>query len=414
MPIALTITSPYRVLQHHAILARCKNETQFVCPTDTHEYNSAGLEICNTFLYWAWFACRFDRPCQGGTLYLKHTPPAELHPAQPHKLAGRSVGIHPGAGMSSDASPTSQAKRVAILLCTYNGSRFLEEQLASIAAQVHSNWTLVASDDGSTDATLAILKAWGMTLPTPRLAVVQGPARGFVANFLSFITKPSIAADYYAFADQDDIWEADKLSRAVAWLGTVESSVPALYCARTRLVDSDNREIGLSPLFAKKPSFANALVQSIAGGNTMVFNEATRRLLADAGVTAGVVSHDWWLYLMVTGCGGHMHYDQRPTLRYRQHADNLVGANDHWRAQFDRVRKLFRGRFRTWCDQHVRALETSALRLTLENRRTLQIFAIARQQGLVQRLAGFLRCGIHRQTPLGNLGLLAAAIFKKI
>ena len=316
--------------------------------------------------------------------------------------------------MSSDASPTSQAKRVAILLCTYNGSRFLEEQLASIAAQVHSNWTLVASDDGSTDATLAILMAWGMTLPTQRLAVVQGPARGFVANFLSFITNPSIAADYYAFADQDDIWESDKLSRAVAWLDTVESSVPALYCARTRLVDANNCEIALSHLFSKPPSFANALVQSIAGGNTLVFNEAARCLLVDAGVTHGVVSHDWWFYLLVTGCGGRVHYDQHPTVRYRQHEDNLVGTNGNWRARRARVQQLFSGHFKIWCDQHVCALGKFRSRLTPENRKILEQFSVARQQGFLRRLSGLAQCGIHRQTPLGNLGLFAAAIFKKI
>ena len=297
-------------------------------------------------------------------------------------------------------------------MCTYNGSRFLEEQLASVAAQDYPNWTLVVSDDGSTDGTLDILQAWRQKCQPLRLATVQGPRGGFVANFLSFVAKTSVLADYYSFADQDDIWEVDKLSRAVAWLDTVDPALPALYCARTRLVDSENREIGLSPLFARKPSFANALVQSIAGGNTMVFNEATRRLLADAGVTSGVVSHDWWLYLAVTGCGGRIHYDQRPTVRYRQHADNLVGANSHWRARFNRVKELFRGRFREWGDQHVVALEKSTL--TAENRKILMRFSIARQQGTLSRLAGFARCRIYRQTTLGNLGLLAAAIFKKI
>lgn len=347
-------------------------------------------------------------------MYLKNTPSPDLHPAQPKRPARQLGGVLPGMIGSTEIRRTRQAMRVAILLCTYNGSRFLEEQLASIAAQDYPNLTLAVSDDGSTDGTLAMLEAWHATSRMPRFSVVQGPARGFVANFLSFLTNPSVAADYYAFADQDDIWETDKLSRAVAWLDTVEPAVPALYCARTRLVDSENREIGLSPLFARKPSFENALVQSIAGGNTMVFNEATRCLLADAGVTAGVVSHDWWLYLMVTGCGGRMHYDQHPTVRYRQHADNLVGANSHWRAQLERVRKLFHGRFKTWCDQHVKALDGFASRLTPENRKTLYFFATARQQGLFRRLAGFVRCGIYRQTRWGNLGLFAAAIFKKI
>ena len=347
-------------------------------------------------------------------MYSKHTPPPDLHSAQPQRRVRQAVGVDPETVDSTEATRASRAKRVAILLCTYNGSRFLDEQLASIAAQDYPNWTLVVSDDGSTDGTLAVLEAWRATLHTPRLTLVQGPARGFVANFLSFITNPLVVADCYAFADQDDVWETDKISRAVTWLDTVDPTVPGLYCARTRLVDSENREIGLSPLFAQKPSFANALVQSIAGGNTMVFNEATRCLLRDACVGSGVVSHDWWLYMVVTGCGGRIHYDPCPTVRYRQHSDNLVGANRHWRDRLGRIRELFRGRFRTWGDQHVSALEKFRLRLTLENRAILQSFAVARNQGLLRRLTGFARCGIYRQTLLGNLGLLAAAIFKKI
>jgi len=86
------------------------------------------------------------------------------------------------------------------------------------------------------------------------------PAEGFVANFLSLTCKASIEADYYAYSDQDDVWESDKLERAVRWLQTVPENIPALYCSRTRLVDAENNEIGLSPLFSKPPSFANALI----------------------------------------------------------------------------------------------------------------------------------------------------------
>ena len=339
---------------------------------------------------------------------------ADLLSVQPQRLARHTEGTNPGMVVSTETARASPGKRVAILLCTYNGSRFLDEQLASIAAQDYPNWTLVVSDDGSTDNTLVMLEAWRATLHTPRLTVVKGPARGFVANFLSFIANPSVVADYYVFADQDDIWETDKISRAVAWLDTVESTVPALYCARTRLVDSENREIGFSPLFVREPTFVNALVQCIAGGNTMAFNESTRRLSAESGVTCDVVSHDWWLYLIVTGCGGRTHYDQYPTVRYRQHADNLVGSNSGLRSRFDRVRQLFCGHFRAWSDQQVAALQKIKPRLTRENLELLKIFEIARQQGLFPRLAGFMRCGVYRQTRLGNLGLFAAAIFKKI
>lgn len=346
-------------------------------------------------------------------MYLKNTPPADRCSGLPlQRRSDSAAGT--GAVTSTAAAQPQPTKRVAILLCTYNGSQFLAEQLASIAAQDYSNWTLEVSDDGSTDDTLAVLDAWHAGSRLPRLAVASGPARGFVANFLSLAITPSIVTDYYAFADQDDVWEKDKLSRAIAWLDSVDGNVPALYCSRTRLVDSSNSVVGLSPLFTRMPCFANALVQSIAGGNTVVFNEAARRLLVEADVTDGVVSHDWWLYLLVTGCGGSVNYDPHPAVRYRQHGNNLVGANGHWRARHARLRQLLGGAFRIWCSQHIVALKKVERRLTPENRSLLLQFSIAREKNLFQRLVGFARCGIHRQTLVDNLGLFTAAIFKKI
>jgi glycosyltransferase involved in cell wall biosynthesis len=173
--------------------------------------------------------------------------------------------------------------QVAILLCTLEGQRFLKEQLASFESQNLKAWSLFVSDDGSSDRTLDILqeqqKQWGRG----KLTLQSGPRQGFAANFLSLTCQTDINADYYAYADQDDIWEADKLERAVHWLETIPGDVPALYCSRTRLVDKENRTVGFSPLFKKPPSFANALIQNIGGGNTMVFNHATKKLLCRAG-----------------------------------------------------------------------------------------------------------------------------------
>lgn len=81
----------------------------------------------------------------------------------------------------------------------------------------------------------------------------------------------------------NDIWETDKLQRAVARLSAVPHGTPAVYCSRTRVVDANDQPICMSPLFAKTPRFANALMQNIGGGNTMVFNEAVRQLLIKAG-----------------------------------------------------------------------------------------------------------------------------------
>ncbi|KQV44857.1 glycosyltransferase family 2 protein [Duganella sp. Root336D2] len=304
--------------------------------------------------------------------------------------------------------------KVAILLCTYHGQHFLADQLDSIERQTHPNWEVWASDDGSEDDTHAILERYQGKWGAQRISIHNGPAEGFVSNFLSLTCKADIEADYYAFSDQDDIWEADKLQRGLEWLRNVSKDVPALYCSRTRLVDAENRELGLSPLFAKPPSFANALIQNIGGANTMIFNDAARRLLREAGENIEVVSHDSWAYMVVTGCGGKVKYDAYPTLRYRQHDNNVVGMNTTWAARRTRIRMLWQGHLSTWNERHLIALQRLQPRLTPESRHTLELLARARKRSLVPRLIDLKKSGIHRQTLLGNLGLLAAAIFKKI
>ena len=304
--------------------------------------------------------------------------------------------------------------KVAILLCTYHGQHHLAEQLESFAAQSHTHWEVFASDDGSQDGTHSILEAYSALWGSERLSVHFGPAEGFAANFLSLTCKANIQAKYYAYSDQDDIWEADKLQRAVAWLEQVDSKTPALYCTRTRLVDADNQEIGLSPLFERPPSFSNALAQNIGGGNSMVFNEAARRLLRCAGDDVAVVSHDWWLYLIVTGCGGEVFYDPYPSLRYRQHGANLIGMNAGWHARWQRIVMLSKGRFKEWNEIHIAAMERIRMKLTDSNQHVLSEFSKARQTWLLPRLVGMKRCGIHRQTFWGNVGLFFAILANKL
>nr|WP_024309955.1 glycosyltransferase family 2 protein [Pseudomonas sp. P818] len=337
-----------------------------------------------------------------------------LSPSFPNASATDALGGIGYESSSSRGAESTIASKVAILLCTYHGQHYLAEQLDSFAAQSHDNWEVWASDDGSEDDTHSILEAYKDRWGAGRLSIYSGPAEGFAANFLSLTCNASIDADFYAYSDQDDVWEVDKLTRALRWLESVPAEVPALYCSRTRLVDANNNEVGVSPLFAKAPSFANALMQNIGGGNTMVFNNAARNLLREAGENKSVITHDWWAYMVVTGCGGHVFYDSKPTLRYRQHGDNLVGMNSNWAARLKRIRMLFQGRFKHWNDCNISALRTLEHRLTPENREILQRFADARGMSLIPRLIHLKRSGIYRQTLLGNIGLIAAAILGKI
>jgi glycosyltransferase involved in cell wall biosynthesis len=294
---------------------------------------------------------------------------------------------------------------VAILMGTCNGARYLGAQLDTIAAQSHRDWGLVASDDGSTDDTRAILAGFAAAHP---VEIREGPRRGFAANFLGLAGDPGIRADFYAFADQDDLWHPDRLARGLARLQALDPARPALYGGRTRLIDADGRSLGLSPAFRAPPGFANALVQSIAGANTMLFNAAAKRLFEAVEVT--VVAHDWWAYQLVSGAGGTVIYDPEPMVAYRQHPGNLIGGNQGLRAKGARLRQLFAGRLAEWTEVNLAALEAAWPLLTPDARAKVALLRRAREPGLLARIALMRRLALYRQTRAGTLSLWLAGV----
>lgn len=305
-------------------------------------------------------------------------------------------------------------QHVAILLSTYNGERFLEEQLNSLITQSHSGWTIYASDDGSTDGTLAILEDYRIKLGPERLTILAGPKQGFAKNFLSMVKNASIQADYFAFCDQDDIWLPERLSTAIATLQSIPNNQPALFCSRTRLIDEKGSPIGLSPLFSKPACFKNAIVQSIAGGNTMLFNNSARTLLANTHTEQTIISHDWWLYILVSGCGGHVHYSSQPLVDYRQHGNNIMGSNSQLIGSLVRIGKVFKGTFREWNDSNLMALSHFKERLTPNSLKVYEQFQACRNSHLFRRLVLLRACGLYRQTAAGQLGLFIATVLKRI
>jgi glycosyltransferase involved in cell wall biosynthesis len=323
----------------------------------------------------------------------------------------RAIKPRPG---TAARLPSADGPTVTILLCTFNGEHFLAQQLASLKRQTFKNWKLIASDDGSSDQTKSILRAFGKSFAPGKVKIIDGPRRGAPANFLYLACGKNLASDYYAFCDQDDIWETDKLARAIGVLERTGLAVPALYGSRTSLIDETGKTTGLSPLFPKTPTFRSALVQSIAGGNTMVFNQKARELMAFCGADVIIPSHDWWLYQVTSACGGHVYYDAYPSVRYRQHSQNVIGSNMGFAARIRRIRMLHQGRFRHWSELNVAALARIRPRMNAENQQTFDLFCKARHRPLLQRAAMFAEAGVYRQTLLGNVGLAAAVVLNKI
>ena len=316
--------------------------------------------------------------------------------------------------MSMLLNSTNNEPHICLLMATLNGAKFLAEQLLSIENQTHKNWCLVISDDGSSDNTLAIAKQYQQKWGRDRLEIRQGPQKGYCQNFLSMACDSNIRADLYGFSDQDDVWLEDKLSRAVAYLNiTNDSQLPRVYCGRTEIVDEKLNFLGFSPEFSLPRSFRNAIVQSIAGGNTMVFNQATKELLEKAG-TLQVVSHDWWLYQIVKGAGGIFYYDPKPSLLYRQHATTVIGANNSFRAKVGRILYVLSGQFKEWNSLNYLALCSVKHLLTKDSQDILDTFGRFRGAKLKDRVRLLEVCGLYRQTWQGTLSLWLATIINKV
>lgn len=309
----------------------------------------------------------------------------------------------------------SKNHSTVVILGTYNPTKFLNDQLNSILNQINADIRIYISDDCSDNiSNLETVKKI-----SPKIIWHRNHQNlGFAKNFLFSLKNIDPEYNFYVFSDQDDIWYEDKISHAINMIKKIPSDRPALYCSRTAIADKNcDLVIGYSPLFSKKPSFQNALVQSIGGGNTMVFNLAARNLIVQSIENLGnqeIVSHDWWCYQIVSGANGVVYYDPEPRIMYRQHGANLVGSNNGWFARLFRIKGVFSGKFKRWNDLNTDALQSNRMLLTAENRETLDDFTSARNCSFVKRLYYFKRSGIYRQTMLGNIGLILGAIFNKV
>jgi glycosyltransferase involved in cell wall biosynthesis len=242
---------------------------------------------------------------------------------------------------------TDASELVAVLLATHNGSRYLQEQLDSIAQQKHSHWRLVIADDGSQDDTLAIIKSFSSRF-SDRVRVVPGePAGSARDNFFRLIRNAG-PAPYYALCDQDDVWSFDKLGRLVERCQQTEDpDVPCLVYSDLEVVDSE--------LATLNPSFMNQvranpqtitqktlLAENAIPGCAMLFNSALAdTFLAREFDQKNAIMHDWWIALLASTVG-YISYIPSPLVKYRQHATNTLGSVERSGLAFV-LSKLFRG-----------------------------------------------------------------------
>lgn len=212
----------------------------------------------------------------------------------------------------------SDKVKVAVIMSTYNGERFLKEQIESVLQQTDVSIELIVRDDGSKDSTPQILDEYK---DKSLLDWYSGPNVGPAKSFFDCLSNAP-DAEYYAFCDQDDIWDPDKLHVAIESIK--KSKVPSLYCSNTLLVSS-NMEIIRKSNYNVIGNFVESLMSNPVTGCTCVINKQLRDIVLQK-IPFELDMHDWWLYRVCMAFNGYFYFDKTPHIRYRQHENNVIGG----------------------------------------------------------------------------------------
>ena len=221
---------------------------------------------------------------------------------------------------------------VTVLMATYNGDKYLEEQIDSILNQKGVSVNLIIRDDGSSDKTIDILEKY------KNKGVLDWYTGSRLKTAYSFfdLLKKAPHSDYYAFSDQDDVWDSDKLIYAIKMLNEVSDKEYALYCCGARLVDKNLNLISIHRMDKERTNHARLFFANIAG-NTIVMNHSLRNKII-YHIPNHLVMHDSYCVKLALCLGARIIIDSQPHLNYRQHGNNVIGMELNKK---DKIKKFF-------------------------------------------------------------------------
>jgi rhamnosyltransferase len=242
---------------------------------------------------------------------------------------------------------TKSIPRIAILMATYNGKRWLSDQVSSILLQEAVNLKLFVSDDNSSDGTLEYLNQ--IAYSDSRVIVMPQTERVGSAgkNFYRLVCDVDINSfDYVAFADQDDLWDHDKLSRHVKLIQSenaecISSNVIAFWPdGSQRLICKSQPQMSYDFIFESAGPGCSFLM------TLWLFDKLRNEILAKDSPAKNVLMHDWLTYAICRAYERRWFIDSCPSLLYRQHANNVIGANSGIKAIIHRLRMINDGWYR--------------------------------------------------------------------
>lgn len=273
--------------------------------------------------------------------------------------------------------------KVTIIMSTYQGEQYVVEQLESLFKQTYPSISIIVRDDGSTDGTLKILETYEKQ---KKITLIRGKNIGLVKSFFKALQEAE-PSSYYAYCDQDDVWIPEKIQRAVEALEKEKGQKqPMLYFTEFYYCDPNLQVIKSSCMNKKGISFKNAILECIASGNTMVFNEEMKHLILKTS-PEDICLHDWWTY-MVGVAFGKVLYDSRPSVYYRRGNQNVTpDATKPIRLQLIRVKKFWRENYFSNVQRQIErfAKEYFSL-LSPDNKEVLLLFLEKKKKNISQRI----------------------------
>jgi glycosyltransferase involved in cell wall biosynthesis len=302
--------------------------------------------------------------------------------------------------------------QIAIIMATYNGQKYLREQINSILENTCRSYELHICDDGSKDQTVAIAKEYEQQFPGTVFVHQNEKNRGVIRNFLC--AAQELEADYYMFCDQDDVWLSDKIQKTLDFMQKTEGKAangketPVVVFGDAKVVDQDLKEIcpsfhRHSNLDTSKLDLIHLVMENKLIGCTIMFNRALQQKLTV--FPEKIRMHDWWVGLIGAALG-EVAYLKEPLLLYRQHGTNTLGSMTELEYIRKNIHDLGAQRQALYanCYQAGTLLSVYSEEMTPEQRKLMQIFSEVPDKNWITRRYRVFRYGFTKTGFVRNFG----------
>jgi glycosyltransferase involved in cell wall biosynthesis len=311
--------------------------------------------------------------------------------------------------MLIDKDKNTAEKTIQIIMSTYNGEKYLIEQLDSIVNMAgFEAVSVLIRDDGSKDGTRLILDKYSRQYG---FKVIYGENVGVNRSIWILLENTDPTCKYYAICDQDDVWLPDKFNIALSMIEKEDSSIPLLFGSLSEIVDENLKHLGSTVNPKKGLSYYNAMTQNVTPGHTQVFNRVMVDMLIEKGAE-NIHVIDWWLYLMASAMGKVVFADVY-TVRHRQHGINAVGYETHFfRSTYNRFKSLKSKKGNAVSEQLLSFLERYKDILPVEYRKETVAYFDS-MCCATKRIRYAFRCRAYRQQTVENLAFKLLYIIGK-